>query len=191
MTSGAKVVIVMFAAVIAIALFVVAAFLLTNKPAVKCVEGEMQDNAVRPDGSVLPRVETFSTLDEAESFICRRIPHPRNTGDFVLKEVRVARKLSLGRTIEGEGGADIEIDYAPEGQETPSFSFGAFFPPIPLPSGAHETISLQGVDALLARAGDAAATVQWNKGSWTFTAGAEFDDQLSLDDLLRILETVR
>ena len=111
MTSGAKVVIAMFGAVGAIAVFVVVAFLLTDQPAVRCVEGELQDTAVRADGSVLPRVETYTTLEEAESFICRRIPHPRDTGDLALREVRVARERNLGNTIEGEGGASTEIEY--------------------------------------------------------------------------------
>jgi hypothetical protein len=190
MTSGAKVVIVMFAAVIAIALFVVAAFLLTNEPAVRCVEGELQDNAVRPDGSVLPRVETFSTLDEAESFICRRIPHPRDTGDFALQEVRVARELNLGRTIEGEGGADIEIDYGSGDDASVAFTFGAFFPPISLPANGGETMLIRGKHAIVTRAGDA-GTVQWNDGQWTFTGGTEGAGGFSFDDMLRILESVR
>jgi hypothetical protein len=189
-TSGAKVVIAMFAATGAIAAFVVVAFLLTNAQAVRCVEGEMQDNAVRPDGTVLPRVETFSTLEEAESFICRRIPHPRDTGNLTLREVRVARELSLGKTIEGEGGADIEIDYAADGSAAGALAFAVVFPPIPLPEGAGELISVRGEDAILASV-RTAATVQWNKGDFTFSAGAEFSPDFSLEDLLAILESVR
>jgi hypothetical protein len=190
MTSGARVVLALFAAVLAIALIAVGGYLLTRETPVECVEGELQDNAFRADGSVLPRVESFPTVEQAESFICRRIPHPRDTDGLAIKEVRVARKLNLGRTIEGEGGADIEIDYAAERDTQLAFTFGAFFPPLPLPRNGDDGIALQGVDAIVNRAGDA-GTIQWNKGQWTFTGGTDGEGGFTLDDLLRVLESVR
>jgi hypothetical protein len=190
MTSGARVVIVMFAAVIAIALLVVAAFLLTNERAVRCVEGELQDNAVRPDGSVLPRVETFSTLEEAESFICRHIPHPRNTGGLNLARVRVARELNLGRTIEGEGGASIEFEY--ESDHVLQLRLQVTFPPEDEAEDVEgpgvERISLRGVSAIL-QSIDAGTRVFWTQGGFSYFADARtgFDR----DTLLRVLESVR
>jgi len=190
-TSGAKVVILMFASVLAIAALVVVAFLLTKEPAVRCVEGEMQDNAVRADGSVLPRVETFSTLGAAEAFICRRIPHPRATGDLMLREVRVARELSLGKTIEGEGGASIEIEYA-SGRAAASLRLAVKFPEVPLPeaTAAEERVRIQGREGFLFSR-DGLTLAQWNKGGFTFAAEARLDAAFTLEDALAALETVR
>ncbi len=188
MTSGAKVVLVMFGSVLAIAAFVVAAFLLTDGPAVRCVTGELQDNAVRADGSVLPRVETFSTIEEAEGFICRRIPHPRDIDGLTLSEVRVARERNLGDTIEGEGGANVELEYArPDGA---IFALAVVFPSVPFTEFSGERIAVQGQEAMLQNPGGI-VTVQWNKDGWTFSAGAELEVDFTLEAMLDLLESIR
>jgi hypothetical protein len=189
MTSGAKVVVAMFGAVGAIALLAVIAFLLMDDQAVRCVEGELQDNAVRADGSVIPRVETFESLEEAEAFICRRIPHPRETGDFTLSAVRVARERNLGDTIEGEGSADVELDYAalPDGA---TFNFGVSFPPEPVEGDPADHIEIGGSEAVLKQNEDL-ASVQWNRDGWTIYVPAQLTANFEAADLMEILESVR
>jgi hypothetical protein len=189
MTSGAKVVIAMLGAVGAIAIFAVIAVLVTNDDRVRCVEGELQDNAVGPDGRVRPRVETFGTLEEAEAFICHRIPHPRRPDDLNLTTVRVARERNLGDTIEGEGGASIELEYgASAGAD--SFAVALTLPPMALPVDTVQPITIRGEDAVLFNVGEV-ATAQWNEGAWTIAGRAILDTDFTLEDFLRVLESVR
>jgi hypothetical protein len=188
-TSGARVVIAMFGAVAALTVLVVAAFLLTDEPAVRCVEGELQDNAARPDGTVLPRVETFATLGEAESFICRRIPHPRSTGDLTLTQVRVARERNLGETIEGKGGASMELEYWLD--DVSRLRLLVTFPPEG-ESGVEgpppEEITIRGEPALL-QGVDSGTYVLWAREGFSFFAAAAPGVERSA--LLQMLESVR
>jgi hypothetical protein len=184
----------MFAAVAAITVAVIAAFLVFGDEGVRCVEGEMQDNATRPDGSVLPRVERFSTFAEAEAFICRSIPHPRQTEGLTLREVRVARERSLGDTIEGEGGAELEADYlSMDGQVTHIVTFGAAFPPRPLLTESGQPLSINGRDGVLipGEPGGEPTEVVWNQDGWTLRSSATLDPDFRLQALLDVLESVR
>jgi hypothetical protein len=189
-TSGAKVVLVTLGGVVAVAIFVVAAFLLTDTNNLRCVEGELQDNALRPDGSVLPRIESFETIEDAEAFICRRIPHPLDTGDLILRRVHVARQLNLGKTIEGEGGASIEFEY--ELDYVPQLRLQVAFPPQDESEAVEgptvERITLRGVSAFL-QSIDAGTRVVWTQGDFSYFADARtgFDRAT----LLRILESIR
>jgi hypothetical protein len=180
----------MFGGVALVTLAVIVGFLLTHEEPLRCVEGELQDNATRPDGSVLPRVETFDNLRDAEEFICRRIPHPRDTQGFTLTTVRVARERNLGDTIEGEGGADIEFTYAWEGGGR-GFEFSVWFPQELLPSGAGwQETRLDGKDALVREAAGI-TSLRWNRGGFSYAAQAELGNTFDLSALISVLESVR
>jgi hypothetical protein len=183
----------MFAAVAAITVAVIAAFLVFGDEGVRCVEGEMQDNATRADGSVLPRVERFSTFTEAEAFICRSIPRPRQTEGLTLRQVRVARERNLGDTIEGEGGAELEADYLRMDQVTHIVTFGAAFPPSPLPRESGQPLSINGRDGVLipGEPGGEPTEVLWNQDGWTLRSSATLDPDFRLQALLDVLESVR
>jgi hypothetical protein len=194
-TSGAKVIVLLLGAVGAVALFAVVAFLLTDEPGVRCVEGELQDNRVAPDGTIYPRIESFASLAEAEAFVCRRLPRPRRLDGLELTVVRVARERNLGDTIEGEGGVFMEYEYA-LAAEPAALRLGVNFPPPgALPEGSGEALSVQGKDGRIAEShrqdGADTAFVVWIKDGFYFNAHALYSPDFDRDALLRVLESVR
>jgi hypothetical protein len=189
--SGAKVVLAMLGGTLAIALVAVAAFLLTDEGNLRCVEGELQDNAVRSDGTFEPRRETFATLEEAEAFVCKRVPHPRELGVLTLREVEVVRSTNLGSLIEGEGSATVSFVYESPGGPSPDLGVGVSFPPqgVPRVDAPSEMRTIAGHDALLITR-EGSTFVYWSTADFDFAA-AIVDPSLSLDDLLAVLESVR
>ncbi|HEU0075572.1 MAG TPA: hypothetical protein VFS30_16340 [Dehalococcoidia bacterium] len=193
MTSGAKVVLAMFGGALAIALFVVAAVLLTDEPGLLCVEGELQDNQAGPDGQFLPRIETFATIDEAEAFVCKHVPHPRDTGGLVLLDVSIVRSTNLGQLVEGDGRAAVTFHYGPATAERPALSvqvsFPAQGPPGFVPNDA-ESITVAGNEAALVQP-EQGVFVYWAADGFDFATSSTLDGSVTLDEVLRILESVR
>jgi hypothetical protein len=192
-TSGARVVIALFGGTLAIALITVAAFLLTDEPRLLCVEGELQDNEVGADGQFLPRVETFATIDEAEAFVCKHVPHPRDTGDLVLLDVGVVRTTNLGQLVEGDGRAVVTFHYGTPGAERPDLSvqvsFPAQDPPDFVPEDA-ETITVAGNEAALVLP-EQGAFVYWSADGFDFATSSTVDGPVTLVEVLHILDSVR
>jgi hypothetical protein len=185
--SGPKVVLAIFASIIVITILAVGAFLLTDDPSVKCVEGTLQDNQVALDGHYLPRTESFTTMADAESFVCRRIPQPRDTVSAVLTQVSVTRTTNLGKLIEKEGGAIVDQQYAsPDGGT--AFSLQVIFPsPLwpELPAG-NETVKIRGHTAQVQH--DAGtSTFTWTEGDFFYTASSAMDP----DAFVTLLQSVR
>jgi hypothetical protein len=194
-TSGAKVIVLLLGAVGAVALFAVVAFLLTDERGVRCVEGELQDNVIAPDGTIYPRIESFATLAEAEAFVCRRLPRPRRLDGLELSLVRVARERNLGDTIEGEGGVFMEYEYG-LAAEPATLRLGVNFPPPnTLPEGSGEALSVRGEEGRIAEGslqdGVDTAFVVWIKDGFYFNAHARYSPDFDREALLRILESVR
>jgi len=194
-TSGAKVVLAMLAGVAAVAVFVVAAFLLTDTANLRCVEGELQDNRVAPDGTMYPRVESFVTIEEAEAFVCRRLPYPRDLDGLSLTTVRVARERNLAKTIEGEGGVFMEYEYA-LGGEPAVLRLGVNFPPPrSLPGREGDALSIQDQKGVISEAtsqtGIQSLNVAWIKGGFYFDATAHIGPDFGRERLVKILESVR
>jgi hypothetical protein len=192
--SGAKVVLVMFGATLAIALIAVAAYLLTDEAKLLCVEGELQDNQVDANGQFIPRTEEFDTFEEAEAFICHRLPYPRETSGMQLQGVVVTRTTNLGELIEGTGSATVALGYGSEGGPE-RLTLAAT---LPVTSAAEA--SIVGGDAimlgeneamLLQSPGDDSLTVIWDRDNFHFVATAALDDDLTLETLLTVLESVR
>ena len=199
--SGAKVVLALFGATLAVAVLAVTAFLLTDEDRLLCVEGELQDNAVDAEGRFIPRKESFATIEEAEAFVCKRVPHPRDTGGLVLQSVEVVRDTNLGTLIEGDGGFSLSLRYLQDAEgTTPEFGTWdlTFMATLPPASGTSDSIvggdaiTLGGEPAAILQApGEDSATVFWDRDSFNFEATANIDDELTLEDLLSILESVR
>lgn len=184
-------ILVTFAGVLAIAIFAVVAFLLTDTPNLRCVEGELQNNTLAADGSFQPRVESFATLDEAEAFICRALPYPRQTHGLDLTGVVVTRATNLGTLIEGEGSAIVAMAYAPDAGAPPRLTLAVTFPAQSAPEATGgERLTVQGQRGTLARGPDD-VYVTWDKNDFRFVAQAKLDSGFSLEDVLAILESVR
>ena len=194
MSSGARVVIALLGAVGAIAVLAVIVFLVTDEPGVRCVEGELQDNPTAAGGQVRPRVAVFRTRPEAEAFVCRRIPYPRDTRDLELKLVRVAREGRLADLIEGSAGATIELEYdtaAGEPTGIPlrlSVSFLTTSPPFEAPFD--QKLKVRGRDADLVML-EEMTVVRWQREGFTFVAFARLSPGFTLEELRRLLDSVR
>lgn len=176
----------MIGATLAVAVLAVGAFLLTNEANLRCVEGELQDNQVGPDGEYLPRTESFTSMADAEAFVCRRIPQPRDTAGAVLTGVSVTRTTNLGKLIEKEGGAVVDQQYASPGGEV-AFRLQVVYPrPLwpDLPPGG-DSVSLRGQEARLLRQADT-STLYWTEGDFFFTASSSLD----LESFLAVLKSL-
>jgi hypothetical protein len=187
--SGAKVVIAIFGAVLAIAVLAVAGFLLTEDDKLLCAEGELQDNQVDAAGNFIPRTETFATIEEAEAFVCKHIPRPRETGDLSLNDISVTRTSNLGGLIEGTGGFTLDLTYQ---DGSGDLLFEAFSPPFLAPENEEDFEPIRiGDDAgQLIQAGTD-TTITWERELFAYRATAALTDDFSLDDLIAILESVR
>lgn len=192
MSSGARVVLAIFGGVAAITLLAVAAFLLTDEESVRCVEGELQDNAVDEQGRFLPRTETFASIDEAEMFVCRRLPHPRDTGDLALEGVEVTRTTNLGGLIEGDGSATASFLYTAEEGERSLLRVSVSFPAqgVSRADERPETVMIADEEAFLVPA-DGGAAVYWSTEDFDFEARAAFNDTFTREELLPVLESIR
>jgi hypothetical protein len=181
----------MFGGTLAIALLVVAAFLLTDDSKLLCVEGELQDNQFDANGQFVPRVESFATRQEAEAFICHQVPYPRQTAGMTLQGVVVTRNTNLGNLIEGTGSANVALDYG-FGAGPARLTLAAILPGYSAtPAQGGEPITLQGTQATLQEASGDDVAVIWDKGNFHFVAHGRLGDDFPLEDLLQILESVR
>jgi hypothetical protein len=196
--SGAKVVLALFGAVLAIALIVVAAFLLTDEAKLLCVEGELQDNQIDAQGQFIPRTETFATIEEAEAFVCKHLPRPRDTEGLALKEISVTRTSNLGGLIEGGGAFSLRLGYSADADgPAPEFGtwdlvFEAFFPPAFAPDEEADgsLIQIDGREERLSQA-DSGTTIAWEQSLYAYRATASLTDDFDLDRLVAVLESVR
>jgi hypothetical protein len=191
LSSGARLVLALIGGTLAVAAIAVAGFLLTDEPRLLCVEGELQDNPVAADGTLRPRTETFATVEEAEAFVCKRIPHPRDTGPLVFRNVEVVRTTNLAGMIEGTGRATVSFRYARGEDAEPVFSVEVSFPTrgVPDVEGPVDRITVAGHEAALVRP-ERAAFVYWSADGFDFAGGAR-GDVLSVEDMLAILDSVR
>lgn len=181
----------MLGGTLAIALLAVAAFLLTDDSKLLCVEGELQDNQLDANGRFLPRVESFATREEAEAFICHSVPYPHETAGMTLQSVVVTRNTNLGKLIEGTGSANVALEYG-FADEPARLTLAATLPAAaaePAPDG--EPIDLAGTQATLTQASGEDVYVSWDEAGFNFVALGRLGDDLQLEDLLRILESVR
>lgn len=192
LSSGAKVVLALLGATLAIALIAVAGFLLTDEESVRCVEGQLQDNEVGADGQFIPRTETFATVEEAEAFVCKRVPHPRDTDDLTLTDVEVTRTTNLGQLIEGTGRATVTFLYAPSAEAEPVFSLDVTFPSrgVPDVEAPVEEITVAGQEAALVRP-ERGAFVYWSADGFDYASGSTLEGPLTLEEMLAILDSVR
>jgi hypothetical protein len=189
-TSGAKVVLAMAAMTLTIALVVLAAFFLISDDSVACVEGEMQDNALGPDGQFMPRTETFATLEEAEAFVCKHIPHPRDTGPLALQHITVTRSHNLGRLIEGIGYTETEFVYT-SAQPGVGLTLTVDHPGHAPETGQHATLKLNGVTAEKLPSSNGSEVLVWEKDGYGYGADASLGEGLDSEALLAILESIR
>lgn len=193
MTSGARLVLALLGGALAVALLTVAGFLLTDDANLLCAEGELQDNAVGADGQFLLRIETFATVDEAEAFVCKHVPHPRDTGNLVLLDVGVVRTTNLGQLVEGDGRAAVTFHYGTPASRQPDLSVQVSFPiqgPPDFVAGDAETFMLAGEEATLVLP-EQGAFVYWTHDGFDFATSSTLGGPVALDEVLRILESVR
>jgi hypothetical protein len=131
-------------------------------------------------------------VEEAEAFVCKRIPHPRDTGPLVLRDVEVVRTTNLGQLIEGSGSATVSFRYARQPDAEPVFSVEVSFPASGVPDleeGPVDRISVAGHEAALVRP-ERGAFVYWSADGFDVAAGGLLSD-LPLEDMLAILDSTR
>jgi hypothetical protein len=195
MTSGAKVVLAMLGGTLAIALFVVAAFLLTDEGNLRCVANEDTLNPRDAEGRILPETRSYDNISDAEAFICHGVAYPRLEG-WVLESAAATRSSDLGKVIEGEAsaavlltysradaGASVEIDVSPSAIQRPDFE------------GDRESVLVGNAEATLIRSPEPGypriRRVLWKANGLDFMATAFLTDDFTESELLALLESVR
>ena len=158
-----------------------------------CVEGDLATNPINQFGRVEERIEDFSSLEEAESFICHRIRYPRETGNLRIERIRAKRSLSLVATLEGAGDAYVLIDYIGADADHYILARIASLPFTDLTrSTRDEPLLVQGVEGFLRHGGRTGNVVAvWQKDDLYFSITSQLHDDLTMDDFLVILESVR
>lgn len=167
----------------------------------RCVTGAAarnptEPNAVHPGQTItLPTNETFTSVLDAEAFICLRVPYPRDTGDWTLVGVRAERSHSLAQFVDGKGYRAIEMFYRNATTRT-QFSLrvqpGA--PGTIEGSGPPQPFSIGDIaGSLRSRSqnslGPAVFTLDWQQnGFWFMVLGG---GSLRAQDLLPLLESIR
>jgi hypothetical protein len=184
--SGPVVIVAIFGSVIVITFIAVAAFFLTKQPNLKCDAGDASTNPVDASGHVVPLTKTFTSIGDAESFICHRIAYPSELQGLKLETISATRDSGLGDVIEGIANAFVTLTYAGNGASL-SLEVSPF--PIDAPVGATkpESVEVQGQGAkLIEDAGK--QTVWWGKDKLYFLATASGLDRQTL---LAILDSVQ
>jgi len=158
-----------------------------------CVEGDLATNPINQFGRVEERIEDFSSLEEAESFICHRIRYPRETGNLRIERIRAKRSLSLVATLEGAGDAYVLIDYIGADADHYILARIASLPFTDLTrSTRDEPLLVQGVEGFLRHGGRTGNVVAvWQKDDLYFSITSQLHDDFTMDDFLAILESIR
>ena len=158
-----------------------------------CVEGDLAKNPINQFGRVEERIEDFSTLEEAESFICHRVRYPREIGTLTIERIRAKRSHSLVDTLEGVGDAYVLIDYV--GTDAGHYIVAriASLPFTDLTrSTRDEPLLVQGVEGFLRHGGRTGNVVAvWQKDDLYFSITSQLHDDFTMDDFLAILESIR
>ena len=166
----------------------------------RCVTGRAAQNPTVADQRdpsrrlTLPTNQTFATVEEAEAFICLRVPQPRDTGDWSLVSVRAERSHSLAQFLNGTGYRALDIFYRNDALHlafdlhvTPSRTeIEGSGPPRPFAIG-----DIQG--KLYSRPSDAMGpgvfTLTWTQAGFSFMAMGT--GAVPVEAILPVLESIR
>jgi hypothetical protein len=161
-------------------------------PGLACVEGELAENPVER-GQVLERLEEFTTIEEAEAFICHRIAYPRNTAGMTLQRIRAIRSHSLAQTLEGIGDAYVILDFVGSNPDYYILARIASLPFTDIIRGPRdEDLFVQGVAGFLRHGGrEGNVVANWQKDGIYFGMTTQLHDDFNLGDFVEVLESVR
>jgi hypothetical protein len=158
----------------------------------ECVQGEAAMNETQMDEGgaevTLPAIEAFSTVEEAEAFVCQELPQAQALDDWRIVSVIALRSHSLD---EPEGQSIIEIEYYSERLNTLVW---LRVPGRERVTGAGEplTVPVGEVTGRLWLPGRGLFIFQWTRGGFTYLAHGFLGSGAHVQrDVLPLLETVR
>jgi hypothetical protein len=157
---------------------------------ISCAGGEVAENEIDALGRSKPRTEHFTSLTEAEAFVCRRIPHVTQSEKLSLLTVTVERSTSIEQYSQGNGQAVAVFQYASllDGGE---LGVVVTLPPQGGPDlSGSRTSTIAGHVAYIHEQ-QAMTVVHWKTDDYALTAIGALTDEFTLDRMLAVLESVR
>jgi hypothetical protein len=161
-----------------------------------CVSGaDAQNPTPDPSGLTLPENRVFSTIEEAQAFVCFRIPYPRDTEGWQFQAANALRSHDLGTLLQdARGFRRVMLGYD-DGHDGSLLRIEVIYGSIGEVSGGggEEQTTIHGAPATIATGGPFPAFmgVHWEEGSVGFLATASLTPEFTREDVLRILESIR
>jgi hypothetical protein len=162
----------------------------------ECMSGADARNATDDSsGLTLPENRVFSTIEEAQAFVCFRIPYPRDVGSWHFQGANVLRSHDLGTTLQDARGFRRVLLGYDDGRSGTLLRIEVIYGGIGEVSGggAEEQTTIHGAPATVATGGPFPAFmgVHWEEHGIGFLATASLTPEFTRKDVLRILESIR
>ena len=195
--SGARLVTLILGSLAAVIVVVLIGYTVFNPEASPCASGAMATNELANDEYV-PRTEIFNNVQDAEAFICHDVPQLHADG-WALERIEAYRSRPIEFLVEGEAVGFVTLGYLQDSSGTPlTIQAAPYFGPsyfeaqIP-PDHTQEPVKVNGLPATVYRYGinPNQVDVLWQDKTLEHRATVELDANLTLDDLIRLLDTLK
>jgi hypothetical protein len=194
---GGTLVLIFLGALVAVIGFVLIGFAAFDPEAAPCASGDMATNVLAGD-EYQTRTEIFNNVTDAEAFICHDVPQLHADG-WALERIEALRSRPLEFLVEGDALGVVTLGYLNDASGTPlTLQAAPFFGPsyfesqIP-PEHTQESVKVKGIDATIYRYGinPNQVDVLWSDKTLEHRVTVELDDNLTQDDLLKVLDTLK
>ncbi len=194
--SGAKLVIIILGSIAVLVGVVLVGFMLFDPEAAPCASGDMATNPL-VGSEYETRTEIFDNVEDAEAFICHSVPQLHAEG-WSLERIQAERSRPIEFLVEGDALGIVTLGYLEDAsgraltiEAAPYFGPSYFESLIPA-EHTQETVQVQGLPATAYRFGINPNQVEvlWKGTTLEHRATVELDADLTLDDLLKLLDTL-
>ena len=195
--SGAKVVIAILGALVAVVGIVLLGFALFEPEGAPCATGEAAENPF-VNGRYEKRNELFTTVNDAEAFICHSVPELAAEG-WALERIAAERTVPIEFLVEGDGLGVVTLGYLEDASgrpltvdATPNFGQSYFASRIP-PQRTEEPVLIRGLSGTAYGFGinPDFVTVIWVDDTLEHRATAQLTPDFELAQLIDVLQTLR
>lgn len=143
--------------------------------------------------SYLPTSGTFASIEEAQTFICHEVAHPRSTPGWTVENISASRSGPAASVGRGDGFASVTLDYSRPNNPTADLRIEVSPYHIdPIVYGIVDQVEIMGTQANLIEGLDGNHYVmQWEAGGFSFYVEARLTDSFGLPDLYEVLNSIR
>lgn len=194
--SGARLVLAILGALAVVVGVVMIGFIAFEPEAAPCAGGDAADNPF-VNGQYQARDELFTSVRDAEAFICHDVPELKAEG-WALERIAAHRTVPLEFLVEGEGLGIVTLGYLEDASGRPltidaaPVSGPSYFESLIPAEHTADTVLVKGRNATVYRYGINPDQVEvlWRDDTLEHRATVMLDDRFTQDDLLRVLQTL-